>query len=329
MSSSILTQHFLTTLRFPILVIFEMRLGGVALMRENKKKRNWQHSHNSWSNSKGPRKFGHAKLHDALAARLDTLEVTTRTKLIQFLITRNLSNKPTNKSQNMFQEWGQAARHYLLGSSVGQWHHRFNKPPPKQSFSWCLFVSSENHIRFVQRYAQAVLPSERDLVLARSVLQWVKWIDGELLPTKKKNLMVITYRYLSIENLRDGNILFNTCIAKEDVFKSTPLTRFVGFLLQTAERDAAPLFRTLRKKYDAAIKRDPLFNEVRRYITIAYSFSFGLISFCWPVVGYDWTKTFQNPATKINSKYVRTIGGMLLDKYWGFETQAYTNNHKN
>lgn len=59
---------------------------------------------------------------------------------------------------------------------------------------------------------------------------------------------------LCLENLRDANILFKFLKA-EFPSLDTPLIRFDGFLLRTLQRDAHPLFTTLRTKYSQAIGR--------------------------------------------------------------------------
>lgn len=82
--------------------------------------------------------------------------------------------------------------------------------------------------------AAVVSPSERDLLLARAVLQ-----------------------YLAIGNLRDANAIFRTCSATSLYPAQSPLLHFVGFLLPTCERDAAPLFKLLRAKYAQSLQRDP------------------------------------------------------------------------
>lgn len=74
--------------------------------------------------------------------------------------------------------------------------------------------------------------SERDLYLARGVLQ-----------------------LLCFENLRDANAL-NTKFRKDCVgLETTPLLRFISYLLRTLERDAYPLFQMLRQKYASSIAR--------------------------------------------------------------------------
>jgi hypothetical protein len=72
--------------------------------------------------------------------------------------------------------------------------------------------------------------------------------------------------YLSQGNLRDANLLMDEL---KDQLKSadleipkTDLIQFIKYLLPTLERDAYPLFRTLRQKYKTSTDRDPVFEEV-------------------------------------------------------------------
>ncbi|ONK77113.1 uncharacterized protein A4U43_C02F3230 [Asparagus officinalis] len=86
-------------------------------------------------------------------------------------------------------------------------------------------------------------PGEDDLAIARAILM-----------------------YLSQGNLRDANYIMDE-IKKQLESKKldlphSNLTNFVEYLLQTLERDAFPLFRILRQKYESSIDRDPLFSEL-------------------------------------------------------------------
>jgi hypothetical protein len=72
--------------------------------------------------------------------------------------------------------------------------------------------------------------------------------------------------YLSQGNLRDANLLMDEL---KDQLKSadleipkTDLIQFIKYLLPTLERDAYPLFRTLRQKYKTSTDRDPVFEEL-------------------------------------------------------------------
>uniref|UniRef100_A0A453E4B2 Golgi to ER traffic protein 4 homolog n=2 Tax=Aegilops tauschii subsp. strangulata TaxID=200361 RepID=A0A453E4B2_AEGTS len=86
-------------------------------------------------------------------------------------------------------------------------------------------------------------PGEDDTAIARSVLM-----------------------YLSLGNLRDANLLMD---GMKEQLKSadlelpkTDLIEFIKYLLQTLERDAYPLFRTLRQKYRTSTDRDSVFEEI-------------------------------------------------------------------
>jgi len=85
--------------------------------------------------------------------------------------------------------------------------------------------------------------SEQDLVITRAVLQ-----------------------YLCFGNLKDANTIFQQFVKGIKNLPQTPLLNFVQFLLLTLERDALPLFETLRSKYRPSLERDPTFqlylNEV-------------------------------------------------------------------
>lgn len=86
-------------------------------------------------------------------------------------------------------------------------------------------------------------PGEDDLAIARAVLM-----------------------YLSQGNLRDANYLMDE-MKKQMNSKKLPLPlsdliKFTEYLLETLQRDAFPLFRILRQKYQSSIDRDPSFNEL-------------------------------------------------------------------
>ena len=81
------------------------------------------------------------------------------------------------------------------------------------------------------KWAKSGPEGERDLHIARTVLQ-----------------------LLCLENLRDANAVFKALKA-EFPDLDTPLMRFLGYLLRTLERDAYPLFLTLRQKYASSIAR--------------------------------------------------------------------------
>jgi len=77
--------------------------------------------------------------------------------------------------------------------------------------------------------------SEQDLFLARAVLG-----------------------YIVLKNLRDANTVYECTL--RTVREQTPMHNFLKFLLLVLERDAAPLFQDLRKRYAPTIDRDPSLN---------------------------------------------------------------------
>ncbi|OMO71608.1 hypothetical protein CCACVL1_18133 [Corchorus capsularis] len=85
-------------------------------------------------------------------------------------------------------------------------------------------------------------PGEDDIAIARAVLL-----------------------YTSMGNLRDANFLLDEIkrqVASQNVdFPQSHLIQFITFLLLTLERDALPLFNTLRQNYKSSIDRDPTLNE--------------------------------------------------------------------
>ena len=77
---------------------------------------------------------------------------------------------------------------------------------------------------------------ETDLFLARAVLQ-----------------------LLALENLQDANVVYETFLAlaaQSGQPVDTPLTHFLGFLLQCLQREAAPLFKALVAAYEPSLARD-------------------------------------------------------------------------
>jgi len=103
------------------------------------------------------------------------------------------------------------------------------------------FLRSDNPERFSEMLAEwssVVYLSERDLVIARAVLQ-----------------------YLSLSNLKDANIVYQKFLKLSPNFPQTPLINYIRFLLMTLERDAYPLYQILRKKYEPSLARDPTFDQ--------------------------------------------------------------------
>jgi len=86
----------------------------------------------------------------------------------------------------------------------------------------------------VVRWAKMGPASEYDLYLTRTVLQ-----------------------LLCTDNLKDANAFYKLFLEALPLNEPSqqPLVHFTGFLLRTLERDAYPLFKTLREKYAAALAR--------------------------------------------------------------------------
>eukprot|EP00808_Paulinella_micropora_P004470 g35314.t1 len=95
----------------------------------------------------------------------------------------------------------------------------------------------ELHGKALAQFALAKgLVGERDLFVARAVLQ-----------------------YLCLEDLDAANCVYSSYMAAMQPALDTPLTHFVEFLLETVQRDAAPLFLMLKEKYKISLARDPQF----------------------------------------------------------------------
>jgi len=113
------------------------------------------------------------------------------------------------------QDYGAASRHYLRADAA------------------------EEHATMVLEWAAKGTPSELDLFLCRTVLQ-----------------------YCCLGDLRSANAFLDSARAKlgpRATAMDTPLMHFIGFLLRTLERDAAPLFLMLRQKYAISLARDATF----------------------------------------------------------------------
>lgn len=93
------------------------------------------------------------------------------------------------------------------------------------------------HVTMVLQWSEHGYASERDMFLARCVLE-----------------------YLCLEDMRHAN-LFLTSFKERSEAMETPLVHFIEFLLKTCERSAAPLFQLLRQKYEVSINRDAVFTK--------------------------------------------------------------------
>jgi len=80
------------------------------------------------------------------------------------------------------------------------------------------------------------------------------------LSSPSSHMRMTACRYVVLRNMRDANILFSEIISKTE--KPTPMHNFLRFLLLALERDAAPLFQDLRRRYAPTIDRDGQLNMV-------------------------------------------------------------------
>jgi len=96
-------------------------------------------------------------------------------------------------------------------------------------------------------WSQLVPSSEKDLIIARAVLQ-----------------------YIALSNLKDANIVMDSFMKALPELPQTPLINFLRFLLVAMERDAYPLFDILRKKYKPSLDRDPSFQQYLDHIALTY-----------------------------------------------------------
>jgi len=93
----------------------------------------------------------------------------------------------------------------------------------------------EEHAQVIIEWSTKGFKSERDLFVARTVLQ-----------------------YLCLESIKNANVVLGIYRQQySDGSLDTPLMNFVEFLLKTVERKAGPLFEMLRLKYATSLSRDP------------------------------------------------------------------------
>eukprot|EP00127_Corallochytrium_limacisporum_P001915 Clim_evm70s88 gene=Clim_evmTU70s88 len=89
-------------------------------------------------------------------------------------------------------------------------------------------------------WSQAANPDEYDMILAKAVFDYLLMMD-----MKHAN------------NVYEGFLMTHPRRTEPNFV--TPLMNFLKFMLLTCERDAAPLWRVLKQKYQGAISRDPEF----------------------------------------------------------------------
>lgn len=112
------------------------------------------------------------------------------------------------------------------------------------------YVKQEDFGRAQRQYLRAGTPEE----CADMLLKW-----RHLGYRSEQDLYVArcVLELLCLENLKDANLVFQRFLAGCPC--DTPLAHFIEFLLMALERDAAPLFATLREKYSVALLRDDSF----------------------------------------------------------------------
>ena len=103
----------------------------------------------------------------------------------------------------------------------------------------------EEYAAFLADWCLAGYPEEQDLYVARAILT-----------------------FLSKGNLNMANKVYSLIQQKLEL--TTPLMHFCQFLLATLERDAYPLFKLLREKYEPELQRDPSFNSLLNKIAKHY-----------------------------------------------------------
>lgn len=108
------------------------------------------------------------------------------------------------------------------------------------------FVRGNNLKKFAStlvNFMGKCFPGEDDLAIARAIL-----------------------RYLSLGDLKDANLLMEEIRTQLESLKTefpkSDLMQFIKYLLQTLERDALPLFNTLKANYKPSIEREPAFYEM-------------------------------------------------------------------
>lgn len=101
----------------------------------------------------------------------------------------------------------------------------------------------ENFAKFLVNWAQVGTKSNADNT------------NDPLLAHSNRDLYIAraVFQLLCVENVRDANKIYAIFVKQTNI--DTPLIRFLGFLLKTVQRDAAPLYKMLLQKYDTTLKR--------------------------------------------------------------------------
>lgn len=77
---------------------------------------------------------------------------------------------------------------------------------------------------------------------------------------------------MCLSDLKNANLVFENFQKQNPNLPQTPLINFIRFLLLTLERDALPLFRSLRQTYKPSLDRDPTFQQyLDRIATVFYN----------------------------------------------------------
>lgn len=140
----------------------------------------------------------------------------------------NWSKSPTNNNQGAPELHTAFARHAAIRKDFGTAQKHFLRSDDMDSFAkMCVLWSDDG------------FPGEEDLFFTRPTLM-----------------------LLALGNLKMANAFFSSYTQLlSNSMKEVPLFNFCRFLLLTLERDAFPLFQTLRSKYTLSLSRDPTFEQ--------------------------------------------------------------------
>jgi hypothetical protein len=145
-----------------------------------------------------------------------------------------------------FAEQDHAARHAFLAECVS-WStaigtRRYGDPQLQSQLGQCLWARKEIR-KSLHHFAAGEAPGALWSVVEDNVSAWS---DNKMEETVALGVL----HFLALQNLRDANELWRKYVDSEKgVSSRTGLKEFIGYLLRTCERDAAPLFKTLCGKY--------------------------------------------------------------------------------
>ncbi|GAB5356296.1 hypothetical protein AAMO2058_000278600 [Amorphochlora amoebiformis] len=131
-----------------------------------------------------------------------------------------------------------------------------------------------DHARLVLEWAKKGYPSERDLFIARAVLEY---LCVENLKNANEFFAAVT-KTIDAETPKESEKKTSSGITTDQDRPSvdtgytirTPLLNFLSFLLKTVERDALPLFDMLCAKYRPSLLRDSKFKTYLQRIAQIY-----------------------------------------------------------